>query len=91
MTEQTKIDFLKKLELQVEKNMLTTGDHDRPMEKLAMIAGEHMGHLFNAVMAGERDRVEKELLHVATSLLELYQENVKNNKGPTDDRIILII
>lgn len=77
MTEQIKSSFLRKVELQAQMNRLAKGDHDLPMEKWAMIAGEHMGHLFSAVMANDRDKVERELLHVTAPLLELYQEIMK--------------
>lgn len=77
MTEDVKNSFLKKVELQAQMNREVKGDHDLPIEKWAMIAGEHMGHLFSAVMANDRDKVEKELFHVAAPLLELYQEIMK--------------
>ncbi|MDO7785812.1 hypothetical protein [Desulforamulus aquiferis] len=77
MTEQIKKSFLDKVALQVEMNRMVKGEHDLSMEKWAMIAGEHMGHLFASVMTGDRDRAEKELLHVAAPLLELYQEMAK--------------
>jgi len=77
MTEQVKNSFLGKVALQALMNRMVKGDHDLPMEKWAMIAGEHMGHLFAAVMANDKDKVEKELLHVAAPLLELYQEVMK--------------
>lgn len=77
MTESMKDSFLSKVALQAETNRLVKGEHDLPMEQWAMIAGEHMGHLFGAVMAGDRDKVEKELLHVVAPLLELYGEMMK--------------
>ncbi|PHJ36838.1 hypothetical protein P378_19920 [Desulforamulus profundi] len=77
MTEQIRNSFLKKVELQAQMNRIMKGDYDLPMEKWAMIAGEHMGHLFSAVMANDRDKVERELLHVTAPLLELYQEIMK--------------
>lgn len=84
MTEQVKNSFLRKVELQAQMNRLMKGDHDLPMEKWAMIAGEHMGHLFSAVMADDRDKVERELLHVVAPLLELYQEIMKG--GSQDEQ-----
>lgn len=77
MTENMKASFLSKVTIQAETNRLVKGEQSLPMEQWAMIAGEHMGHLFSAVMAGDRDEVEKELLHVVAPLLELYQEMVK--------------
>lgn len=41
-------------------------------EKWAMIAVVHIGHLTEAVMEGDNAKVERELLHVAAPLLELY-------------------
>jgi hypothetical protein len=43
-----------------------------------MIIGEHMGHMFEAVIAGDRAKIEKELLHIAAPLLELYLENKRS-------------
>ena len=77
MTDNMKNSFLAKVALQAETNRLVKGEHDLTMEQWVLIAGEHMGHLFAAVMASDKDQVEKELLHVAAPLLELYQEMVK--------------
>ncbi|ABO49520.1 hypothetical protein Dred_0985 [Desulforamulus reducens MI-1] len=83
MTESMKNSFLTKVALQAETNRLVKGEQDLPMEKWAMIAGEHMGHLFAAVMDGDRDRVEKELLHVTAPLLELYQGMMTTDSYPS--------
>lgn len=49
-------------------------------EKWAMIVTAHAGHLTEAVMEGDNAKVERELLHVAAPLLELYLA-VKGGKG----------
>jgi hypothetical protein len=72
-------EFLKKVETQVEINRMMKGeDKDLPIHEWAMIIGEHMGHMFEAVRAGDRGEIEKELLHIAAPLLELYIENKRN-------------
>ncbi|WP_031516817.1 hypothetical protein [Desulfofalx alkaliphila] len=79
MTENIKNSFLTKVALQAEANRMVKGEQSLPMEKWAMIAGEHMGHLYAAVMDNKKDQVEKELLHVVAPLLELYIEVVKSS------------
>ena len=74
MTEQMKNGFLKKVELQAEINRLKHGEGSRRPEAWAMIAASHMGHLMEAVLRYDSEAVEKELLHVAAPLLELYLE-----------------
>jgi len=70
----TKNDFLKAVAVQVDLNRMMHGEKRRPMSDWAMIAQEHMGHLFGAILSEKTDEVEKELLHVVAPLLELYQE-----------------
>jgi hypothetical protein len=74
MTEQIKNQFLNMVEKQAEINRLMHGgkDKERNLKDWAMIAGEHLGHLFKAVMDGDKSKTEQELLHVAAPLLELF-------------------
>lgn len=41
-------------------------------ERWAMIVTAHAGHLAEAVMEGDDAKVERELLHVAAPLLEIF-------------------
>lgn len=74
MTEEAKKDFLKKVELQVQINRMQHGEGGRRPEEWAMIAGTHMGHLLDAVMIRDASAIEKELLHVAAPIIELFEE-----------------
>lgn len=74
VTEQQKNDFLNKVVLQVKTNrFMHDDDKEISAQEWAIIAGEHMGHLFNAVRVGDMAQAEKELLHVAAPLMELHQ------------------
>ncbi|AEG14497.1 hypothetical protein Desku_0898 [Desulfofundulus kuznetsovii DSM 6115] len=66
--------FLDKVSMQAEINRLAHGDARRVPGEWAMIAGTHMGHLLEAVLQDDREKIEKELLHVAAPLLELHCE-----------------
>ena len=74
MTEEIKNAFLKKVELQAEINSMQHGDDRRTLQVWAMIAGTHMGHLFEAVMQNDTAEIEKEILQIAAPLLEMYNE-----------------
>ncbi|MCL6560956.1 MAG: hypothetical protein K6U74_19645 [Firmicutes bacterium] len=69
--------FLNKIAVQARINRIAHGDSPRPVMEWAVIAGTHMGHLLEAAMKGDGDALEKEILHVAAPLLELYVEAVK--------------
>ena len=70
-------EFLNKVAVQARINRIAHGDSPRPVMEWAVIAGTHMGHLLEAAMKGDGDTLEKEILHVAAPLLELYVEAVK--------------
>ncbi|MGB9805093.1 hypothetical protein [Desulfofundulus sp.] len=66
--------FLDWVSTQVELNRLVHGNARRAPQEWAMIAGTHMGHLLEAVLQDDPERIQKELLHVAAPLLELHCE-----------------
>ncbi|SHE96010.1 hypothetical protein SAMN02745218_01139 [Desulfofundulus australicus DSM 11792] len=70
----TRDQFLKNVSTQAEINRLAHGSARRTPQEWAMIAGTHMGHLLEAVLQDDREKIEKELLHVAAPLLELHCE-----------------
>lgn len=72
MTQQLKDQFLKMVDLQAQTNRMMHGDNERSLQEWAMIAMEHIGHLSGAVLECDRARAEKEILHVAAPLLELF-------------------
>lgn len=73
MSEELKQKFLKMVELQAINNRMMHGDDkDRTLQEWALIAGEHMGHLAGVVNRENRREAEKEILHVAAPLLELF-------------------
>lgn len=79
--------FLEKVRLQARLNRERYGgeEHDLhlQMQDWTLIAGTHMGHLMEAVRRGDHDAVEREILHVAAPLLELYRRLERERKGDT--------
>ncbi|MGB9804543.1 hypothetical protein [Desulfofundulus sp.] len=85
MSEEVLRSFLQSALKQVKINRLMhEGDENAvPQimpEQWAMIVAVHAGHLTEAVLEGDDVKVERELLHVAAPLLELYLV-VKGGKG----------
>ena len=89
MTENQKNEFLKKIVLQSELNRYAHGEGNRIPEEWAMIAQIHMGQLFEAVMKKDKEKIEKEILHVAAPLIELYQEVLQKTEIRGTEQIIL--
>jgi len=67
--------FFSMIESQLEINQLTHGEKDKANSPTiwAMIAGEHMGHLQGALVKGDYQLVEQELLHIAAPLADMYK------------------
>jgi len=74
MTEEAKKELIKKVELQVTINRMQHGEESRTPEEWSMIAGTHMGHLLDAAMKKDAAAIEKEILHVAAPIIELFEE-----------------
>lgn len=74
MTENQREKLVKNILLQVELNRLAHGEGKRTTEEWSMIAQIHMGHLTEAVMKRDNGKIEKEILHVAAPLVEMYQD-----------------
>lgn len=63
---------MKQQELNRKKHQDATGDEEKNPIDWGVIAAEHMGHLMGALHKGNRDDMEKEILHVAGPLLECW-------------------
>lgn len=84
--------FLAKVRLQARLNRERYGgeEHDLrlQMQDWTLIAGTHMGHLMEAVRRGDHDAVEREVLHVAAPLLELYRRLEREREGKAEVSVI---
>ncbi len=89
MTENQKNEFLKKIALQAELNRYAHGEGNRIPEEWVMIVQVHIGHLFEAIMKKDKEKIEKEILHVAAPLMELYQEVIQKTASVDTKQLIL--
>ncbi len=78
--------FARAVVAQQEINRITHGDEESDEKRLPMewgvIASEHMGHLLGALRTDDDQAIEKELLHVAGPLVELWN-SIKNQTRET--------